>query len=705
VNEGQELIKDQKEALAKYEVVQQNLEFARDLQKQFQSMSLDLDKQQRKQLKREKMVKRQQETCRIVELLKLQTVLSSLKCTAVTKQLKDTPVVNDEGLKKLGDWSEFVTPAPLGHACFTEKLNSAAEHLVDYLEELESNESEGSHEEIRRIVDQISKSGVLLSKELETSKLEMSAVSLVKDDKEKRNGDVVVDDDDDDDDDDDLTSAMIEKSWAEQTELDNRLSEQQHAVVHDEDIAKLNGNGESILTTSSSSISSSSDSPLTTLSSLSSTPPTSTRDHLPLLSDRVPPMSDIGYTFMDPLHGVSHSNASSHVNEFDLNPQNGHARQKDQKDVLDIVSAIKGNYDFLQDSEIETEAPENEPRMDAVDYAPCSSIRSSPHNIQSSAPLVAESHPLIMHHPYPAQPYIHLPFQPAIVGPSPAYIQHCGTNGINYSHPVALTTDYLLGSCNPALMSHGFIATTASNMYYAPNAGHMVSRMPMQSECTMNVPQVESVSQSENNVEEEWRGDSERAGQGLMCEDHLSTDDKKPFTMNPHAHEFKSKYSTPENSEHGGEAGLMSDVLTVEHSDALNAYEETVHDDQRMAGCSNGYTGRRMGNGFNGFRRPRGGFYYNRNRGGFNRYRNDDMNHDRHDMTRERQEVQQDRHEVQQERHEVQHDRHGNEFSNGWTTSRYTRGRSDRGKGRDGFDRFNRSFKTEESSQTEEQPS
>jgi len=126
VNEGQELIKDQKEALAKYEVVQQNLEFARDLQKQFQSMSLDLDKQQRKQLKREKMVKRQQETCRIVELLKLQTVLSSLKCTAVTKQLKDTPVVNDEGLKKLGDWSEFVTPAPLGHACFTEKLNSAA---------------------------------------------------------------------------------------------------------------------------------------------------------------------------------------------------------------------------------------------------------------------------------------------------------------------------------------------------------------------------------------------------------------------------------------------------------------------------------------------------------------------------------------------------------------------------------------------------
>merc|ERR1712029_1311467 len=50
---GKELTQDQKAAIAKYDEVMQNLEFARDLQNQFRNFLADEERQKKKQAKKE----------------------------------------------------------------------------------------------------------------------------------------------------------------------------------------------------------------------------------------------------------------------------------------------------------------------------------------------------------------------------------------------------------------------------------------------------------------------------------------------------------------------------------------------------------------------------------------------------------------------------------------------------------------------------
>lgn len=66
---------DQLAAVAKYEEVQQTLEFARDLCKQFNGIAVDAAKQHKKQARKEALEKTQQEVSKVKEILLVQVSL------------------------------------------------------------------------------------------------------------------------------------------------------------------------------------------------------------------------------------------------------------------------------------------------------------------------------------------------------------------------------------------------------------------------------------------------------------------------------------------------------------------------------------------------------------------------------------------------------------------------------------------------------
>lgn len=69
---GKDLNSDQLAAVAKYEEVQQTLEFARDLCKQFNGIAVDATKQLKKQARKEALEKNQQDLAKVKEILVVQ---------------------------------------------------------------------------------------------------------------------------------------------------------------------------------------------------------------------------------------------------------------------------------------------------------------------------------------------------------------------------------------------------------------------------------------------------------------------------------------------------------------------------------------------------------------------------------------------------------------------------------------------------------
>uniref|UniRef100_A0A8I5KPA6 Caprin family member 2 n=5 Tax=Homininae TaxID=207598 RepID=A0A8I5KPA6_HUMAN len=85
---GEHLNPDQLEAVEKYEEVLHNLEFAKELQKTFSGLSLDLLKAQKKAQRREHMLKLEAEKKKLRTILQVQYVLQNLTQEHVQKDFK-----------------------------------------------------------------------------------------------------------------------------------------------------------------------------------------------------------------------------------------------------------------------------------------------------------------------------------------------------------------------------------------------------------------------------------------------------------------------------------------------------------------------------------------------------------------------------------------------------------------------------------------
>ncbi|XP_050410990.1 caprin-1 isoform X2 [Patella vulgata] len=141
---GDRLEPPQREAIARYDQVIHNLEFAQELQKQFETISSEVERLQKKRLKKERMEKRVMEMRRVQELIELQSLLDSLGSETVRSDLQTgkhgAVVLTEENLKQLDEFYQLICPSREGTGNYREQTMAASVHLVNLLD--------SSHKEI-----------------------------------------------------------------------------------------------------------------------------------------------------------------------------------------------------------------------------------------------------------------------------------------------------------------------------------------------------------------------------------------------------------------------------------------------------------------------------------------------------------------------------------------------------------------------------
>ncbi|KAK6191054.1 hypothetical protein SNE40_002802 [Patella caerulea] len=141
---GDRLEPPQREAIARYDQVIHNLEFAQELQKQFETISSEVERLQKKRLKKERMEKRVMEMRRVQELIELQSLLDSLGSENVRSDLQTGKhgaiVLTEENLKQLDEFYQLICPSREGTGNYREQTMAASVHLVNLLD--------SSHKEI-----------------------------------------------------------------------------------------------------------------------------------------------------------------------------------------------------------------------------------------------------------------------------------------------------------------------------------------------------------------------------------------------------------------------------------------------------------------------------------------------------------------------------------------------------------------------------
>lgn len=133
---GKELNEDQKNAIKKYDLVVELLEFAKELQKSFMGIVQENIKLQKKAAKREQVEKQQQETQRIKELLLLQDILVNMGTPEIRNDFlhgtNGALQLDEENLNHLDEFYKLTSPDRCSeeNVHFEEQISSAAEHLA-----------------------------------------------------------------------------------------------------------------------------------------------------------------------------------------------------------------------------------------------------------------------------------------------------------------------------------------------------------------------------------------------------------------------------------------------------------------------------------------------------------------------------------------------------------------------------------------------
>ena len=99
---------DQKAAIAKYDEVMQNLEFARELQQQFKTMIVDEERSSKKKLKKEAVERAKVESGRLASILTFQKIIMALSKPRVLEQFKSGENKLKMSKEQFGDLEEFV---------------------------------------------------------------------------------------------------------------------------------------------------------------------------------------------------------------------------------------------------------------------------------------------------------------------------------------------------------------------------------------------------------------------------------------------------------------------------------------------------------------------------------------------------------------------------------------------------------------------
>uniref|UniRef100_A0A3Q4HKP5 Cell cycle associated protein 1a n=1 Tax=Neolamprologus brichardi TaxID=32507 RepID=A0A3Q4HKP5_NEOBR len=137
-NKGERLNQDQLEALAKYQEINNNLEFARELQKSFLALGQEIQKAVKKSARREQLQREETEQRRLKSVLELQYLLDQL---------------GEDGFYKL------VGPERNYDVRLTHQYEEASVHLWELLEGRDKAVAGTTYKSLKETLDKVLQSG------------------------------------------------------------------------------------------------------------------------------------------------------------------------------------------------------------------------------------------------------------------------------------------------------------------------------------------------------------------------------------------------------------------------------------------------------------------------------------------------------------------------------------------------------------------
>lgn len=138
-DKGEKLNQDQLDALSKYQEVSNNLEFARELQKNFITLGQEVQKAVKKTARREQLLREEAEQQRLKAVLELQFVLDQLGDETVRRDLKQpdasgSPLLTEADLSTLDDFYKLVGPERNHDVRLCDQYEEASQHWWELLE-------------------------------------------------------------------------------------------------------------------------------------------------------------------------------------------------------------------------------------------------------------------------------------------------------------------------------------------------------------------------------------------------------------------------------------------------------------------------------------------------------------------------------------------------------------------------------------------
>uniref|UniRef100_A0A8C1ZHN2 Cell cycle associated protein 1a n=1 Tax=Cyprinus carpio TaxID=7962 RepID=A0A8C1ZHN2_CYPCA len=162
-NKGERLNQDQLEALSKAPEVAHNLDFARELQKNFLALNVEIQKSVKKATRREQLKREEVERKRLKAVLEVQYLLEQLGEESVRQDLTqssgDAPVLTESELTGLDEFYKLIGPERDSSVRLVEQFEEASMHLWELLEGRDKAVAGTTYKALKESLDKMLLSG------------------------------------------------------------------------------------------------------------------------------------------------------------------------------------------------------------------------------------------------------------------------------------------------------------------------------------------------------------------------------------------------------------------------------------------------------------------------------------------------------------------------------------------------------------------
>lgn len=162
-NNGERLNQDQLEALSKAQEVAHNLEFARELQKNFMALNVEIQKTVKKATRREQMKREEVERKRLKAVLEVQYLLDQLGEESVRRDLTqcsgEAPALTESELNGLDEFYKLIGPERDSSVRLAEQFEETSVHLWELLEGRDKAVAGTTYKALKETLDKMLLSG------------------------------------------------------------------------------------------------------------------------------------------------------------------------------------------------------------------------------------------------------------------------------------------------------------------------------------------------------------------------------------------------------------------------------------------------------------------------------------------------------------------------------------------------------------------